>query len=65
MAIVAGPFDSHERNTEGLPPMRVYARKTVFADLSLSSEEMFNVTQAGMNFYKEFFGIAYPFRKYD
>lgn len=65
MAIVAGPFDYHERNTPGLPPMRIYSRKTVFADLSLSSEEMFNVTQAGMIFYKEFFGKAYPFRKYD
>lgn len=43
-AIVAGPFDFHERNTPGMPPMRIYARKTVFADLSLTSEEMFNVT---------------------
>jgi aminopeptidase N len=65
MAIVAGPFDYHERNTPGLPPMRIYARKTVFADLSLSSEEMFNVTSAGMHFYKDYFGKAYPFRKYD
>jgi len=29
MAIVAGPFDYHEKNEEGLPPMRIYARKSV------------------------------------
>lgn len=51
MAIVAGPFDYHERNTPGLPPMRIYARKTVFDALTLSHDEMFNVTQAGIRFY--------------
>lgn len=45
--------------------MRIYSRKTVFADLSRTSEEMFRVTEAGMWFYKELFGVAYPFRKYD
>lgn len=65
-AIVAGPFAYHERKpSAGLPPMRIYARKTVFDALSLSQEEMFNVTEAGMHFYKDFFGKAYPFRKYD
>jgi len=65
MAIVAGPFDFHEKNVDGLPPMRIYARKTVFADLSRTSEEMFAVTMGGMHFYKDLFGKAYPFRKYD
>lgn len=51
MAIVAGPFDFHERNTPGMPPMRIYARKTVFDALTLSHDEMFNVTQAGIRFY--------------
>lgn len=64
-AIVAGPFDYHEKKVEGLPLMRIYSRKTVFADLSVSSEEMFRVTECGMWFYKELFGVAYPFRKYD
>ena len=65
MAIVAGPFDFHEKNEEGLPPMRIYARKSVFEDLSKTSEEMFRVTQCGMHFYKDLFGKAYPFCKYD
>jgi len=62
-AIVAGPFDFFERNSPDMPPMRIYARKTLIE--SVNHEEMFNVTQSGMVFYKDFFGIAYPFRKYD
>ena len=64
-AIVAGPFDYFEKNVEGLPEMKIYARKTVMADLALMKDEMFTVTECGMHFYKEFFGKAYPFRKYD
>ena len=62
-AIIAGPFDYHERNTPGMPPMRIYARKTLIE--SVNYDEMFTVTQNGMTFYKDFFGIAYPFGKYD
>jgi len=62
-AIVAGPFGFYERNTEGLPPMRIYARSSLLKDVN--HELMFNVTESGMWFYKDFFGIAYPFRKYD
>jgi aminopeptidase N len=62
-AIVAGPFDYHERQTEGLPRMRIYARKSLVADVNHS--HMFDVTECGMWFYKDFFGKAYPFNKYD
>lgn len=62
-AIVAGPFDYHERQTEGYPLMRIYARKSLINDVN--HEEMFTVTEAGMAFYKDFFGKPYPFRKYD
>jgi aminopeptidase N len=62
-AIVAGPFDFYERNTPGMPPMKIYARKTLIE--SVNHDEMFTVTQSGMTFYKDFFGVAYPFRKYD
>ncbi len=41
-AIVAGPFDFFERNTEGMPPMRIYARKTLIE--SVNHDEMFTVT---------------------
>jgi aminopeptidase N len=64
-AFIAGPFDFYERKTEGLVTMRIYARKTVFDGLESRKDEMFNVTEAGMLFYKRFFGKAYAFRKYD
>jgi aminopeptidase N len=43
--------------------MRVYARKSVFD--CVKSNLMFKVIQAGMSFYKDFFGKEYPFKKYD
>ena len=43
--------------------MRIYARQSVFK--SVKAELMFKVTEAGMKFYKDFFGKAYPFKKYD
>lgn len=65
-AIVAGPFAFHERperQAEGFPLMRIYARQSLIDDVR--HEEMFNVTESGMTFYKDYFGKPYPFRKYD
>lgn len=58
-----GPYEYYERNDEGFPNMRIYMRKTLKEDFK--SDEMFNVTQAGIKYYKDFFGKAYPFKKYD
>ena len=41
-AIVAGPYDYKESLGEGLPPMRIYARKTLLKDVNF--DEMFLVT---------------------
>jgi aminopeptidase N len=41
-AICAGPYQYHERNSEGLPPMRIYARKSIIGECDF--EEMFTVT---------------------
>ena len=43
--------------------MRIYARKTLLADVN--HELMFDVTESGILFYKDFFKKDYPFRKYD
>ena len=43
--------------------MRIYARQSLVADVN--HEEMFNVTESGISFYNDYFGQAYPFRKYD
>jgi aminopeptidase N len=62
-AICAGPYEHAERKAEGFPNMKIYARKSLIKDCDF--DEMFKVTQAGMTYYKELFGKAYPFRKYD
>jgi aminopeptidase N len=61
--IVAGPYGYFESNVEGMPPMRIYARKSVMSDVA--HEEMFLATQTGIKFYTDLFGCPYPFNKYD
>jgi aminopeptidase N len=43
--------------------MRIYARKTLKEDIN--HVEMFKVTKAGIKYYEDLFGRAYPFGKYD
>mmetsp|Transcript_42769 Transcript_42769/g.41121 ORF Transcript_42769/g.41121 Transcript_42769/m.41121 type:complete len:136 (+) Transcript_42769:570-977(+) len=65
-AVAVGPWVYFERNDEGFPPMRIYLRKSLLKDTDPErSNEMFTVTQAGMKMYKDYFGMPYPFRKYD
>jgi len=61
--ICVGAFLYHEKITEGFPPMRIYARKSLIGELNF--DEMFTITQAGIKFYQVFFGAQYPFNKYD
>lgn len=61
--IVAGPYGYFESNVEGMPPMRIYARKSCMNDVN--HEEMFLATQTGIKFYTDLFGCPYPFNKYD
>ena len=62
-AIVAGPYGYFESNVEGMPPMRIYARKSLMDDVK--HEEMFLATQTGIKFYTDLMGCPYPFTKYD
>lgn len=62
-AIVAGGYDHKEMIVEGKPPMRIYARRSLMAHVNF--DEMFLVTQCGIDFYEELFGQKYPFNKYD
>lgn len=65
-AIVAGPFGFRQNphpNDNGIPQMRIYARSSIIEDCNF--DEMFQVTMCGMHFYKDMFGKAYPFKKYD
>ena len=51
---MAGPYDYKESLTEGRPPMRIYARKTMLEHVNF--DEMFLVTQCGFDFYEDLFG---------
>jgi len=62
-AICAGPYQFIESNIDGMPPMRIYARKSIIDKCDF--KEMFKITQAGIRFYSMFFGLDYPFGKYD
>ena len=48
-AIVAGPFGYFERQTAGMPLMRIYARQTLVKDIR--HEEIFTATECGITFY--------------
>ena len=61
--IIAGQFLSRERLIPGLPELRIYARPSLIDDVNC--EEMFDVLEAGLTFYQDFFGVAFPFSKYE
>lgn len=62
-AIIAGPFGYIESNSTEFVPMRVYARQSLMKDLNLT--EFITVTQHGMRFFSDLFGMPYQFSKYD
>ena len=61
--IMAGPYESYESNLEELPPMKIYARKSLIQEVN--HEEMFMITQSSVAFFKELFNQSYPFTKFD
>lgn len=59
-AIVAGPYTYVERLTSGYVPMRVYYRKSIEGSVDPAVfEEMFVVTQTGMRWYADLFGMPF------
>ena len=46
-----------------MPRLRIYTRPELMDDVR--AEEMFDVYEAGLNFYAEILGVSYPFSKYD
>ncbi|MEX2372745.1 MAG: aminopeptidase N, partial [Dehalococcoidia bacterium] len=61
-ALIAGPYEVFRAVWEDIP-LGFYARKSLapFVD----QEELFQVTEQGMDFYSRFFDYVYPFEKYD
>ena len=62
-SIIAGRFSYRERLSQGMPRLRIYARPGFISDVN--SEEIFDTYEAGLVYYKDFTGVAFPFSKYD
>jgi aminopeptidase N len=62
-AICAGPYHCITDKTGYKVPLRIFMRQSL--KTSGDPDEFFRVTIAGMEWYKNFFGLAYPFNKYD
>lgn len=63
-AICAGPYVEyrHDSNDLGIP-LGIYCRQSLAQDCDY--ERYFRWTLQGLHFYNEFFGVPYPFAKYD
>jgi aminopeptidase N len=62
-ALCAGPYYCLKSPLDCEVPLRLFFRESM-KDYG-EPEEMLRVTIAGMKWYKDYFGIAYPFSKYD
>ena len=58
----AGPYTKWEDNS-GKYPMRLFARQSV--DKQVVPAVWFNYTKQGIEFFEDYYGVDYPFRKYD
>jgi aminopeptidase N len=64
MAIGGGPFVVRRREHRGLD-LGLYARRSMERHLAEHADEIFEITQQGLDFYAELFDQVYPFAKYD
>jgi len=58
----AGPYQVWEDNS-GKYPMRLFARQSLAKQVVPA--DWFRQTKAGLGFFEDYFGIPYPFEKYD
>jgi len=58
----AGPYKKFEDNSAKYP-MRLFTRQSVASQVSPA--DWFKYTKAGITFFEEYYGVDYPFRKYD
>jgi len=61
-ALHAGPYHSWKSDANGIP-LRLFARDSLAKHLD--TPEWFNITKKGLAFYGEYFGVPYPYGKYD
>lgn len=58
----AGPYETWESDANGIP-IRLMARRSLAEFVAV--DEWFDVTRRGLDYYGKYFGIPYPFEKYD
>ncbi|WP_189378384.1 aminopeptidase N [Thalassotalea profundi] len=58
----AGPYHKWE-DTSGKYPLRLFVRQSV--EKQVVPSDWFNYTHKGLAFFEDYYGIDYPFRKYD
>lgn len=61
-ALIAGPYHATTA-MHGDIPIGLYCRKSLVR--YLDAENIFEITRQGLEFYAQFFDLAYPFGKYD
>jgi aminopeptidase N len=61
-AMMAGPFVEWQSSYKNIP-LKLYARQTLAK--YVRHEEWFQITKQGFEFFENYFGVAYPFGKYD
>ena len=64
MSLHAGPYAVWE-DTDFHIPMRLFARQSMAANVAADADMWFEYTRAGFEFFEEYFGVAYPYGKYD
>jgi aminopeptidase N len=58
----AGPYNKWQDNS-GKYPLRLFSRQSVAKQIV--PQDWFNYTHKGLAFFEDYYGIDYPFRKYD
>ncbi len=61
-AIVAGEYQGFHQEHRGIP-LGLYCRRSLAEHLD--TDELFEITRQGLDFFEQRFGFAYPFGKYD
>ncbi|MCC7364283.1 MAG: aminopeptidase N [Dehalococcoidia bacterium] len=61
-ALVVGPYDVYRAEHSGIP-LGLYCRKSLSP--FIDTDELFEITRQGLDFFGAFFDYPYPFKKYD
>ena len=64
IALVAGPYHVITTEHRGVP-LGIWCRESMMSWVEEQSEDIFEVTRAGLDFFADYFGFSYPFDEYN